>query len=129
MGSTISDEMSLLSAVEAGSIVEHFLSFIWREGVDVGRVHLGRERVDVHRVGVPVRSVWGEGMEISVVVGAIVPSEVSKSSMLCHDPVEFDDVCDPFFESVWFVQGCFHLLNYFRTDDSFEVIDGDDVVC
>ena len=67
-------------------------------------------------------------MEVPIVVGAVVPSEVSKSPMLRHDPVELDDVCDPFFESVWFVQGCFHLLNYFGTDDSFEVVDGDDVV-
>ena len=68
-------------------------------------------------------------MEVPVVVGAIVPSEVSKSSVLCHDSVELDDICDPFFKSVWFVQRCFHLLNYFRTDDSFEVVDGDNVVC
>ena len=42
-------------------------------------------------------------MEVPVVVGVVVPSEVSKSSVLRHDSVEFDDVCDPFFEGVWFV--------------------------
>ena len=89
--------------METGPIVEHFLSLVWREGVDIGGVHSSGESVDIHRVGVSIRSVWGEGMEVPVVVGAVVPSEVSKSSVLRHDSVKFDDVCDPFFEGIWFV--------------------------
>ena len=42
-------------------------------------------------------------MEVSVVVGAVVSSEISKSSVLRHDSVELDDICDPFLKSVWFV--------------------------
>ena len=81
--------------METGSVVEHFLSFVWGEGIDIGGVHSGRERINIHRVGVPVQLVWREGMEVPVVVGVVVPSEVSKSSMLRHDLVELDDVCDP----------------------------------